>query len=70
MNNMKKQKDMTPKDKPPDQKMFDMLLGKSGRQLRIAPERRKQRGQSRNYVQLWMCLVVTVKSSVEKNNTA
>ena len=35
-----------------------MLLGKSGRQLLIAPERMKQLGQSRNDAQLWVCLVV------------
>ena len=35
-----------------------MLLGKSGGQLAIAPERMKQLGQGRNDAQLWMCLVV------------
>jgi len=34
----------------------------SGGQLLIAPERMKQLGQSRNDTQLWMCLVVRVKS--------
>ena len=34
----------------------------SGGQLLISPERRKQLGQSRNDTQLWMCLVVRVKS--------
>ena len=34
------------------------------------PERMKQLGQSRNAAQLWMCLVVKVKSCVVKNNTA
>ena len=38
--------------------MFNMLLGKSGE---IAPER--ELGQSRNNIQLWMCLVVKIKSS-------
>ena len=38
-----------------------MLLGKS-RELLIAPERMKWLGQSRNSVQLWMCLVLKVKS--------
>ena len=70
MNNMKKQKDMTPEDEPPGQKMSSMLLGKSRRQLRIAPERMKQWGQSRNDAQLWMCLVVKVKSKAVNNNIA
>ena len=47
-----------------------MRLGKSGGQSLIAPERMKQLGQSGNDAQLWMCLVVTVKSSAVKNNTA
>ena len=45
-----------------------MLLGKSGEQLLIAPERMKQLGQSGNNAQLWMCLVVKVKSDAIKNN--
>ena len=47
-----------------------MLLGKSGGQLLIAPERMKLLGQSRNDVQLWMRLVVKVKSGAIKSNTA
>ena len=43
-----------------------MLLGNS---REIAPERMKRLGQSRNDVQLWMCLVVKVKSDAVKNNT-
>ena len=43
-----------------------MLLGKS-RELLIAPERMKWLGQSRNSVQLWMCLVLKVKSNAAKN---
>ena len=47
-----------------------MLLGKSGEQLLIAPERMKRLSQSRNNVQLRMCLVVKVKSNAVKNNIA
>ena len=68
MNNMKKQKDMTPEDEPPGQKMSNMLLGKSRGQLLIAPERIKWLGQSRNDAQMWMCLVVKVKPNTLKNN--
>ena len=41
-----------------------MLLGKAGGQLLTAPERMKQ------WDQLWMCLVMKVKSKVAKNSTA
>ena len=47
-----------------------MLLGKSGGQLLIVPERMKQLGQSRNDAVLWMCLVVKVKSDAVKNDIA
>ena len=40
-----------------------MLLGKSGGQLIIALERMKRLGQSKNDAQLWMCLVMKVKSN-------
>ena len=40
------------------------------RELLIAPERMKQLGQSGNDAQLWMCLVVKVKSNAVKNNIA
>ena len=39
-----------------------MVLGESGE---IAPEIMKRLSQSRNYAQLWMCLVVKVKPDVE-----
>ena len=45
-----------------------MLLGESRGQLLIVPERTKQLGQSGNYVQLWMCLVMKVKSDAGKNS--
>ena len=52
---------------PQGQQVFSMLLGNS---REIAPERMKRLGQSRNDVQLWMCLVVKVKSDAVKNNIA
>ena len=70
MNSVKRQKDMTPEDKPPGQKVFNMLLGKSEGQLLIAPERMKQVGQSGNNAGLQICLVVKVKSDAVKNNIA
>ena len=50
----------------PGQKVSSILLGKNGGQLLIAPERVKRLSQSRNSTQLWMCLVVNVKSNAVK----
>ena len=44
-----------------------MLLGKS---REIAPEKMKGLGQSENYAQVWMYLVVKVKSDAVMNNIA
>ena len=59
---------MTLEEEPPGQKVSNMLLGKSGGQLQIAPERTKWLGLSGNDAQLWMCLVMKVKSDALKNN--
>ena len=70
MNRIKKQRDMIPEDEPRHWKVSNMLLEKSEGQLLIAPERMKQLDQSRNNVQLWMCLVVKVESEAVKNNNS
>ena len=54
----------------PCQKVSNMLLGKNRGQLPIAPGRMKWLGQTGNDTQLWMCLVVKVKSNDVKNNIA
>ena len=54
----------------PGWKVPYMLLGKSRGQLKIAPEGMKWLGQSRKNAQLWMLLVVKVKSDAIKNNVA
>ena len=54
----------------PGQKMSNMLLGKSGGQLLVAPERMKWLGQSRNNAQVWMYLVVKVNYDAVRNNIA
>ena len=69
MNSMKSQSDMTPEYEPLGQKVSNMLLGKSKEQLLIAPERMKQPDQSGTEAQLWMCLVMKVKSDAIKNST-
>jgi len=61
---------MTPKVEPLGQLVSNMLLGKSRGQLMIALERMKELDQGRNDFQLWMCLVVKVKSDPVKNNIA
>ena len=42
MDRTKRQRDLTLEDKPPGQKVSNMLLGKSRGQLLTAPERRKR----------------------------
>ena len=60
MNSMKRQKDMTQDHEPLRPKTSNMLLGKSGEQLLIAPERNKWLGQSENDAQLCMHLLAKV----------
>ena len=59
---------MTLEDEPARSEGVQGLLGKSGRQLLVAPERMKWLGQSGNDAQLWMYLVVKLKSNAVKNN--
>ena len=54
----------------PGWKVSSVLLGKSGGQFLRAPVRMKQLGQSRNDAQLWMYLVVKIKSDAIKKNIA
>ena len=71
INSKKRQKDTTLQDEPPRSEGIKYAkLGKSGGQLLIAPERKKWLGQNRNDAQLWMCLVVKVKSHAVKNSIA
>ena len=64
----KGKKYMTSEDEPPlpSGRVSNMLQGKSRGQLLIAPERMEQLGQSRNSTQLWICLMVKIKSRVAK----
>ena len=65
MNSMKRQKDRTLKDESPGQEVSNMLLEK---RKEITPEKMKRWSQSRNNTQLWMYLLVKVKSDAVKNN--
>ena len=65
MNSVKRQKNMTPEDESP------RLIGvqyDTGKSREIASERMKRVGQSGHNAQLWMCLVVKVKSGAVKKN--
>ena len=57
------------KASPPGQKVSNTLLGNSGGQLPIAPERMRQLGQSRNDAQLWMRLAVKAQCWEEQYRT-
>ena len=58
MDSTKRQKEVTPEDEPP---RLDTVQYATGEEQRaIAPARMTWLGQSRNEVQLWMCLVVKV----------
>ena len=53
--------------KSPGQQVPNMLLEISGE---LTPERMKRQSQSKNNTQLWMWLVMEVKSDAVKNNNA
>ena len=61
---------MTPEDESPRSKGVEYATGEEQRQLLISPKRIEQLGWNRNNIQLWMCLMVKVKSDAVKNNTA
>ena len=67
MSNMKRQREMTLKDQHPRLVVVHYALKKRGE---MAPEGMKKLSQSRNKTQLWMCLVLIVKSDALKNNIA
>ena len=71
MSSMERQKDMIPEDESSRSEVApNMPLENSRGQLLIAPERMKWLGQMGNDTQLWMCLVVKVKSNAVKYNIA
>ena len=64
---MKMQKDRTLKDELPRLVVPNMQLEISEE---ITPERMKRQSQSKNNTQLWMCLVIELKSDAVKSNIA
>ena len=67
MNIMKRQKDRTLKDELPN--LVDTQYA-TGEEWRNNSRRMKRQSQSKNKTQLWMWLVMEVKSNVAKSNTA
>ena len=67
MNSMKRQKYVTLKDEAPRSVGLQNTPGEE----QINSSRRNERlSESRNNIQLWMCLVMKVKSDAIKNNIA
>ena len=64
INSMKRQKDRTLKDDLPKS------VGPLENSGEITPERMKRQSQSKNNAQLWMWLVMEVKSNAVKNSIA
>ena len=69
MNCIKGQKDTALKDESPRSEGVQHAIGEEQRTTR-APERMKWLGQSRKNAQLWVCLVMKVKSDAAKNSIA
>ena len=69
-NYMKRQKDMTPEDEPPRSEGVHHATGEERRTVTNSSRRKEASGQSGNDAQLWMCLVMKIKSDAVKNNTA
>ena len=67
MNSMKSKKDLAPENGPHRSEGVHYVAGE---EQKITPGRMKRLGKSRNDFQLWMCLVVKVKSDVIKNGIA
>ena len=67
MNSMKRQKDMTRKDKPP--KLVDAQYT-TGEEWTYKSRKNERQSQSENNAQLWLLLVMEVKSDDVKNNIA
>ena len=67
MYSMKRQKEVTLKDEIPGQVGVPYATGE---EWRNTPEKMKRQSQSKSSAQLWMCLVMEVKSDAVKNNIA
>ena len=70
MNSMKRQKDMTLEDEPPRSEGIQYATGEELRAITNSSRQNEVAGLKWNDVQLWMCLVVKIKSNAVKNNIA
>ena len=70
MNSMKRQRDMTSGDEPPTSEGVQYATGEKQKVTTNSSRKTEVLGQIRNDTQLWMCLVVKVKSNAVKNNIA
>ena len=61
---------MTSKDEFPRSEGVQYATGEEWRRTTNSSKSKKWLGQSRNNAQLWMCLVIRVKSDAAKNSTA
>ena len=69
MNTMKKQKDMTP-DEPPRLQGIQYASGEEQKAITNSSRKNEVSGPKKSNVQLWMYLVVKVKSNAVENNIA
>ena len=67
---MKRKRDMTPEDESPRSKGVQYDTGEEWRVLTASSRKNEAAVQSGTDAQVWMCLVLRVKSDVVKNNTA
>ena len=65
---MKKQKDMTPEDEFPRLERVQYGTGAEWRAITNSSRKSEVAGSKWKHAQLWMCLVVKVRSDAIKNN--
>ena len=71
MISMKRQKDMIPEEEPSRLEGVQYATGEEWRAIKGKKKKKERKvGPKQNNTQLWMCLVVKVKTDAVKNNTA
>ena len=70
MDSMKWQKDMTPQYEPPRSEGIQYATGEEQKAIKNSSNKNEAAGPNANSIQVWMCLVVKVKSSAVKNSIA
>ena len=67
---MKWQKDMTPQDESPRSEGIQYATGEKQKAITNSSSKNAAAGRNANNIQVWVCLVVKVKSSAVKSNIA